>query len=83
MARNAPRGSMVCLGNGAPLLSGRHEAGPQFQPPSPLTAPASVGTERDYQQSEHVPVCCIFLLVSAATGTLRTSQLWPHYPYLA
>ena len=43
-------------------------------------ASASVGTERVSHQSEHAPVCCNCLLVSAAAGTSHTLQLWLLYP---
>lgn len=67
-ARNAPRGSVVCLGNEAPSLSTAQGAG---LPPPHMPAPASVGTGRDSHRSKCAPVChnCLIVPTTAATRT--------------
>ena len=77
MAGNALRGSVVCLGNEEPLLSGMQGV----EMPLPHTPfPASAGTGRDIHHCKHTPVCCNFLSVSAAAGNFHTPQLWPPHP---
>lgn len=46
MARDAPRGYVICLGNKAPLMSGVQGVELPLQPPSSPTSPASMGTGR-------------------------------------
>ena len=70
-ARNAPRGSMVCLGKQVPLLSGTQGAGLSLQLTSP-PANASVGPGRGFHQNKFVPVCWNFLFLYIAIGNSHT-----------
>ena len=75
VVRNAPRRSVVCLGNNAPLLSGAQRVGPLL-PHTP--APVFTGTGRGSHQGS-VPQ-------SVATARHQRqctqSQLWLPYPSL-
>jgi len=77
VARNAPRGSVVFLGNKEPLLSGAQRVGP---PPPPHASSCLCGIWERLHQREHAPVCCNCMLLSAATGTMYIPQLWVPCP---